>query len=131
MAETAPAGFVARHNEVIGSVASIVALAASVGAGTGLMFGTDTRGVSAILTVLTVAGGAFTLLLLGIDAALHAATPEDQWVDEETTWRATQGLDPMTAADRAAAAKARRRAAVISVLALLVGLALSVVPDIL
>jgi hypothetical protein len=130
MADTAPPGFVARNNEVIGSVLSIVALLASVGMGAGLMLGTGTRGVSAILTVLTVAGGAFTLLLLGLGALLRGATPTEQWDAEETAWRAERGLDPITDAERAASAKAQRRAALIAVLAVLVGLTLSVLPDI-
>ncbi|TQK69630.1 MULTISPECIES: hypothetical protein [unclassified Nocardioides] len=130
MADTAPPGFVARNNEVIGSILSILALLVSVGMGAGLMFGTGTRGVSAILTVLTVAGGAFTLLLLGVGTVLRGATPTDQWEAEETAWRAERGLDPLTDADRAASAKAHRRAALLAVLALLVGLALSVLPDI-
>jgi hypothetical protein len=130
MADTAPSGFVARNNEVIGSVLSILALLASVGMGVGLMFGTGTRGVSAILTVLTVAGGAFTLLLLGLGALLRGATPTEQWDAEETAWRAERGLDPITDAERAASAKAQRRAALIAVLAVLVGLTLSVLPDI-
>ncbi|WP_408898265.1 hypothetical protein ACJ5H2_03955 [Nocardioides sp. R1-1] len=131
MPETAPPGFVARNNEVIGSILSILALLVAVGLGAGLMFGTGTRGVSAILTVLTVAGGTFTLLLLGLGAMLRSATPEEQWEREETRWRAERGLDPLTAAEHAAAAKGRRRAALLAVLALLVGLALSVLPDIL
>jgi hypothetical protein len=130
MADTAPPGFVARNNEVIGSVLSIVALLASVGMGAGLMLGTGTRGVSAILTVLTVAGGAFTLLLLGLGAVLRGATPTEQWDAEETAWRAERGLDPISDAERAASAKAQRRAALIAVLAVLVGLTLSVLPDI-
>ncbi len=130
MADTAPPGFVARNNEVIGSVLSIVALLASAGMGAGLMFGTGTRGVSAILTVLTVAGGAFTLLLLGLGAVLRSATPAAQWDAEETAWRAERGLDPLTDAERAASAKGQRRAAMLAVLALVVGLALSVLPDI-
>jgi len=129
MADSASAGFVARHNEVIGSVVSIVALLVSVGMGAGLMFGTGTRGVSAILTVLTVAGGAFTLLLLAIGATLRALTPPEQWDAEETAWRTERGLDPLTDADRAASAKAQRRAGLLAVLALLVGVALSVLPD--
>lgn len=129
MAGSAPPGFVARNNEVIGSVLSILALLVSVGMGAGLMFGTDTRGVSAILTVLTVAGGAFTLLLLGLGATLRSATPADQWEREETAWRAERGLDPLTDAEHAASAKARRRAGLLAVLALLAGLALSVLPD--
>lgn len=129
MSETVSPGFVARNNEVIGSVLSILALLASVGMGAGLMFGTGTRGVSAILTVLTVAGGAFTLLLLVLGAMLRSSTPAHQWDREETAWRAERGLDPLTEADHAASAKAQRRAALLAVLALLVGLALSVLPD--
>ena len=66
MDDTAPAGFVTRNNQVIGSILSIIALLVAVLLGAGLMFGTDTRGVRAILTVITVAGGTFTLLLLAI-----------------------------------------------------------------
>ncbi|MBM0127108.1 hypothetical protein [Pimelobacter simplex] len=130
MADPAPPGFVARNNEVLGSVLSILALLVSVGMGAGLMFGTGTRGVSAILTVLTVAGGAFTLLLLGIGAVLRGTTPKEQWDEEETAWRAERGLDPLTDSDLAASAKAQRRAGLLAALALLVGLSLSVVPDI-
>ncbi|MBM7516343.1 hypothetical protein [Nocardioides nitrophenolicus] len=130
MADSAPPGFVARNNEVIGSILSIVALLVSVGMGAGLMFGTGTRGVSAILTVLTVAGGAFTLLLLGLGAVLRGATPSAQWDAEETAWRAERGLDPLTDSERAASAKAHRQAALLAVAALFVGLALSVLPDI-
>jgi len=131
MPETAQPGFVARNNEVIGSVLSILALLVSVGMGAGLMFGTGTRGISAILTVLTVAGGAFTLFLLAVGAMLRAATPAEQWNREEQEWRAERGMDPLTDADQDTSAKARRRAALLAVLALLVGLALSVLPDIL
>ncbi|TNM46134.1 hypothetical protein FHP29_04220 [Nocardioides albidus] len=131
MPETASPGFVARNNEVIGSILSIVALLVSIGLGAGLMFGTGTRGVSAILTVLTVAGGAFTLLLLGIGATLRATTPAAQWEREETAWRAERGLDPLTAEEDTASVRGQRRAALFAVLALLVGLGLSVVPDIL
>ncbi|MDQ6523563.1 hypothetical protein RB608_08140 [Nocardioides sp. LHD-245] len=130
MPETVSPGFVARNNEVIGSVLSILALLVSAGMGAGLMFGTGTRGASAILTVLTVTGGAFTLLLLALGAMLRSATPPEQWDREETAWRAERGLDPLTAADHAASAKAQRSAALLAVLALLVGLALSVLPDI-
>jgi hypothetical protein len=128
MPETASPGFVARHNQVIGSVLSIVALAASVGLGAGLMFGTDTRGVSAILTVLTVAGGTFTLLLLAIGAALRAVTPAEQWEREEDEWRGTMGLPPL--ADAAPSA-GNGRVVLYAVAAIVVGLVLSVVPDIL
>ncbi|AIY16364.1 hypothetical protein ACIRN4_12735 [Pimelobacter simplex] len=128
MPDTASPGFVARHNQVVGSVLSIVALLAAVGMGAGLMFGTETRGVSAILTVLTVAGGTFTLLLLGIGATLRALTPSEQWEREEDDWRRGMGLPALADAPPPAN---HRRVALYAVLAVLVGLTLSVVPDIL
>ena len=128
MPDTASPGFVARHNQVVGSILSIVALLASVGMGAGLMFGTETRGVSAILTVLTVAGGAFTLLLLGIGATLRAITPAEQWEGEEDDWRRSMGLPALADAPPTSG---NRRVALYAVLAILVGLTLSVVPDIL
>jgi hypothetical protein len=127
MAEPAP-GYVARHNQVIGSVLSIVALLASAGAGAGLMLGTDTRGISAILTVLTVAGGLFTLLLIGIGASLRAITPAEQWLREENEWRGEMGLAALTDAGTASPGA---RVVLIAVAAIVVGLALSVLPDIL
>ena len=128
MADPVPSGFVARNNQVVGSVLSIVALLASAGMGAGLMFGTGTRGVSAILTVLTVTGGAFTLLLLGLGASLRAITPADQWLREENEWRLEMGLPPL--AD-ASSASPGRRVVLIAVAAILVGLALSILPDLL
>lgn len=127
MADPAP-GFVARNNQVIGSVLSIVALLLSAAAGAGLMFGTDTRGISAILTVLTVAGGLFTLLLLGLGASLRAITPEEQWLREENEWRREMALPALT---DASTASPRPRVVLIAVAAIVVGLALSVLPDIL
>ncbi|WP_156392069.1 MULTISPECIES: hypothetical protein [unclassified Nocardioides] len=130
MAETAPPGFMARNNQWIGSVLSVAALVVSVLLGAGLMFGTDTRGVSAILTVLTVAGGTFTVLLYAIGAMLEALTPTELWDREETEWRVGMGLPALTDADAAASEKAHRKAMAFAVLAIIVGLALSVVPAI-
>lgn len=125
MADTAPPGFVARHNEVIGSILSILALALAVLMGAGLMFGTDTRGVRAILTVLTVAGGTFTLLLLAIGGGLRAVTPMGVWEQEEAEWRRGMGL---AADDEPAPSRAGRLAVPLAVGAILLGLVLSVVP---
>ncbi len=130
MAETAPPSFLARNNQVIGSALSIVALLVAAGLGAGLMFGTGTRGVSAILTVLTVAGGAFTLFLLAIGATLQAVVPVDTWEGEEAAWREEMGLSPRTEAEDIASAKGRRQAALLGTVAILVGLALSILPDI-
>ncbi|MCX6400782.1 MAG: hypothetical protein NTX33_12755 [Propionibacteriales bacterium] len=131
MAETAPPGFVARNNQVIGSVLSVAALIVSVLLGAGLMFGTDTRGVSAILTLLTIAGGTFTLLLNGLGATLAALVPSDQWYREENEWRAGMGLPARTEDDIDQAQKNRRKAMGFAVLAILIGLTLSVVPAVL
>ncbi|MFC7504674.1 hypothetical protein ACOACQ_07165 [Nocardioides sp. CPCC 206347] len=131
MAETAPPGFMARNNEWIGSVLSVAALIVSVLLGAGLMFGTDTRGVSAILTVLTVAGGTFTVLLYLIGAMLEAITPTDLWKREDAEWRTGMGLPAATEEDTASSEKAHRRAMMLAVLAIIVGLALSVVPAVL
>lgn len=129
MADTAPPGFVARNNQVIGSILSILALVVAVLLGAGLMFGTDTRGVRAILTILTVAGGTFTLLLLAIGATLRAITPETQWELEEAQWRRDMDL---TADDQPASPTPAGRFVVpLAVLAIVVGLSLSVVPAIL
>lgn len=128
MADTAPTGFVARNNQVIGSSLSIAAFVVSVALGAGLMFGTGTRGVSAILTVLTIAGGSFTLLLVAIGASLEALTPSSQWEREENEWRAGMGLPARTADDITNSQKSRSRAVAFGVLAIVVGLALSVVP---
>lgn len=126
MADTAPSGFVARNNQVIGSILSIVALLVAVLLGAGLMFGTDTRGVRAILTVLTIAGGTFTLLLLGIGATLRAVVPETQWELEEAQWRRDMELK---ADDQPAEPGLLARSTVpLAVLAILLGLALSVLP---
>lgn len=130
MAETAPAGFMARNNQVIGSSLSVAALIVSVLLGAGMMFGTGTRGVSAILTVLTIAGGTFTVLLYLIGATLQALTPTDLWEREETEWRTGMGLPAATDDDDAASEKAHRRAILLAVLAIFVGLALSVGPAI-
>lgn len=131
MAETVPAGFVARNNEWIGSVLSVAALVVSVLLGAGLMFGTDTRGVSAILTVLTIAGGTFTVLLYLIGATLEALTPTALWKSEDAEWRVGMGLPAATDADVATSEKAQRKALAFAVLAIFVGLALSVVPAVL
>lgn len=128
MADTAPTGFLARNNQVIGSSLSIAAFVVSVALGAGLMLGTGTRGVSAILTVLTIAGGTFTLLLIAIGASLEALTPSSQWESEENEWRTGMGLPARTADDIASSQKARSRAVALAVLAIVVGLALSVVP---
>lgn len=128
MADTAPTGFLARNNQVIGSSLSIAAFVVSVALGAGLMLGTGTRGVSAILTVLTIAGGTFTLLLIAIGASLEALTPSSQWESEENDWRTGMGLPARTADDIASSQKARSRAVALAVLAIVVGLALSVVP---
>lgn len=125
MADTAPPGFVARNNQVIGSILSILALAVAVLMGAGLMFGTDTRGVRAILTVLTVAGGTFTLLLVAIGGGLRAVTPTGVWEQEEAEWRREMGL---AADEEPVALKAGRFVVPLAVGAILLGLALSVVP---
>ncbi len=125
MADTAPPGFVARNNQVIGSILSIVALLVAVLLGAGLMFGTDTRGVRAILTVLTVAGGTFTLLLLAIGGTLRALTPTGLWEQEEAEWRRDLGI---TAEEQPVAPKAGRFVVPLAVGAILLGFALSVVP---
>ena len=130
MAETAPSGFLARNNQVIGSVLSIIALIVAALMGAGLMFGTDTRGVRAILTVLTIAGGAFALLLLLINAVLRGATSEEQWQAEEEGWRTEMGLAPTTEEERAKAGKNHALTALLAVLAILVGIALSLGPSI-
>lgn len=128
MSEPATTGFLARNNEVVGSILSIIALVVAVLLGAGLMFGTDTRGVRAILTVLTIAGGTFTLLLQVIGRSLRALTPDAQWELEEATWRREMG---MTADDEAPPAAQGRLAVPLAVGAIVVGLALSVVPAIL
>ena len=125
MADTAPPGFVARHNQVIGSILSIIALLVAVLLGAGLMFGTDTRGVRAILTVLTVAGGTFTLLLLAIGGALRAVPPTGVWEQEEAEWRRDMGI---TAEDEPVPSRAGRFVVPLAVGAIVLGLALSVVP---
>lgn len=127
MSEPATTGFVARNNQVVGSILSIVALVVAVLLGAGLMFGTDTRGVRAILTVLTVAGGTFTLLLQVIGRSLRALTPDAQWELEEATWRREMGI---TADEEETPAQTGRLAVPVAVGAIVVGLALSVVPAI-
>lgn len=128
MTESATPGFVARNNELLGSLLSIAALLVSVGMGAGLMFGTGTRGISAILTVLLIAGGAFTLLLLTIGASMRAVTTPEQWHAEEDAWRGGMGLAPYGDADQEASLAAQRRTALIAVAAIVVGLCLSVLP---
>lgn len=127
MSDPASTGFLARNNEVVGSILSIAALVVAVLLGAGLMFGTDTRGVRAILTVLTVAGGTFTLLLQAIGRSLRALTPDAQWELEEATWRREMG---MTADDEEVPARDGRLAVPLALGAIAVGLALSVVPAI-
>ncbi|KRB77949.1 hypothetical protein ASE01_07155 [Nocardioides sp. Root190] len=128
MADTAPSGFVARNNEVIGSILSILALVVAVLLGAGLMFGTDTRGVRAILTVLTVAGGTFTLFLQAIGATLRAVTPETQWELEEAEWRRDMDL---TAEDQPVGPTTAGRLVVpLAVAAIVLGLSLSLLPAI-
>lgn len=138
MAQTVSPGFVARNNQVIGSLASIAALIVSVLLGAGLMFGTDTRGVSAILTVLTIAGGTFTLLIHLIGATLESLTPAETWASEERHWRTEVDLpadlveDAAEAADGEGGAQPSRRLALaLAVVAIVVGLSLSVVPAVL
>ncbi|MDN5743525.1 MAG: hypothetical protein L0H31_00210 [Nocardioidaceae bacterium] len=126
MAPTAPPGFIARNNQVIGSVLSILALAVAALLGAGLMLNTDTRGVRAILTVLTIAGGAFTLFLLLIDRTLAAATTPEQWEQEENQWRATMALPPLE--DGAEPSMLVRLRVPLAVLAIVIGLSLSVLP---
>lgn len=128
MADTAPPGFVARNNQVIGSVLSIIALLIAVLLGAGLMFGTDTRGIRAILTVLTVAGGTFTLLLIAIGGTLRAITPTGVWEQEEAEWRREMGI---TADEEPLPSQVGRLAVPLAVAAILLGLALSVVPAVL
>jgi hypothetical protein len=128
MADSAPLGFVARNNQLIGSLLSIVALLVAVLLGAGLMFGTDTRGVRAILTVLTVAGGTFTLLLLAIGGSLRAVTPTGVWEQEEAEWRREMGI---TADEEPVPSKVGRLAVPLAVAAIVLGLALSVVPAVL
>jgi hypothetical protein len=123
-----PQGFVARNNEVIGSIASIIALVVAVLLGAGLMFGTDTRGVRAILTVLTVAGGTFTILLQVIGATLRSATTEAAWNAEEQAFREEMGLPGLSAEVVEAQRIGRRRATWLGALAVLVGLCLSLLP---
>ncbi|HWJ67035.1 MAG TPA: hypothetical protein VNT31_10185 [Nocardioides sp.] len=128
MADSAPPGFVARNNQLIGSLLSIVALLVAVLLGAGLMFGTDTRGVRAILTVLTIAGGTFTLLLLAIGGSLRAITPTGVWEQEEAEWRREMGI---TADEEPLPSRIGRLAVPLAVAAILLGLALSVVPAVL
>lgn len=128
MAQTAPPGFVARNNEVIGSIASIVALVIAVLLGVGLMFGTDTRGVRAILTVLTVAGGTFTILLQVIGASLRSVTPGATWDEEERAFREEMGLPELTDEAAAASRAGRRRATWLGAIAVLAGVCLSLLP---
>ncbi|WP_370289772.1 hypothetical protein [Nocardioides sp.] len=119
---------IARNNEVIGAVASIVVLLISIGAGAGLMFGTGTRGTPAILTVLSTAAGTFCLLMLVVSGVLRALTPEEQWVREEEAWRRGEGLPPLADEPEDAELRARRRVFIGGTLALLFGLAISVLP---
>ncbi|MFC5728562.1 MULTISPECIES: hypothetical protein [Nocardioides] len=134
MAETAPVdhdpapGFLARNNELIGSVLSIVALAISIALGAGLMFGTGTRGVAAILTVLLIAGSTFTLLLLGLAAVLRTFTPTDWWEREEAAWRDSMALPDPTPESEAKSRRARRLVVLCAIAAFVLGLSISVLP---
>src|SRR5688500_14315298 len=133
MADTAPhdgqssSGFLARNNEVLGSVGGFVALVASIAFGAGLMLGTGTRGVAAILTVVLVAGGTFTLLYLLLGAALRSLTPDAQWQQEEDTWREGRGLAPLTAEDLDKSRQTRKLVLLGASAALVAGLALALV----
>lgn len=128
MTETVAPGFVARNNQVIGSLLSIVALLIGVGLGAGIMLATETRGISSILTILLIGGGTFTLLLLTVGATLRAATSPEQWQAEEDGWRDGMGLAPVTAQTDAASRKAQGRVALVAALALVLGLSISVIP---
>jgi hypothetical protein len=137
MAETTPEdhgsehGFVARNNEVIGSVLSLVGLFVSIGLGALVMLATGTRGVAAILTVLLLAGGIFTLLFLVIAAVVRAITPLELWEREEAAWRDSMGLDAPTEEDDARSRKNRTLVAAGAVVAIVLALCLSVVPAVL
>ncbi|MBS4751777.1 hypothetical protein KG112_03005 [Nocardioides sp. zg-ZUI104] len=123
--------YLARNNVQVGRALGLLALAVSIALGAGLMLGTGTRGTSAILTVVTIAGGCFTLLLLSIGALLEAAVPPEQWRAEEEEWRAEIGLEPLPADGSAApGVRSPGRAAALASLSILVGLALSVGPSI-
>ncbi|HWI44304.1 MAG TPA: hypothetical protein VNS81_11855 [Nocardioides sp.] len=117
-------GFLARNNGTVGSVLSLVALFASIGLGAGIMFTSGTRGVAAILTVLLIAGGAFSLLFLLLAAVLRTAVPDEVWESEEAAWREARGLDAPSAE---ASRRNRRKVVLGGSLALAVGLCLSVV----
>jgi hypothetical protein len=134
MAETAPAehdpgaGFLVRNNGVVGSVLSLVALFASIALGAVLMLSTGTRGIAAIGTVLLIAGGTFSLLFLLIAAGIRAAVPDQVWEDQEATWREAMGMDQPTPETEAASRRNRRLVALGAVVAIVLGLCMSVVP---
>ena len=134
MAETAPVdhdsapGFLARNNEVIGSVLSIVALAVSIAFGAGMMLGTGTRGIAAILTVVLIAGSTFSLLLLGLAAVLRALTPTEWWEREEAAWRDSMGLSDPTPESEARSRRVQRLVVAGAVVAFVIGLSISVLP---
>ncbi|WP_435768308.1 hypothetical protein [Nocardioides sp. SYSU DS0651] len=134
MADSAPVehdpqqGFLARNNEVVGSVLSLVGLAVAIALGALIMLGTGTRGISAILTVVLIAGGTFTLLLLAIAACLKAVTPADAWDRQELEWREGMGFDAPTPESEARSRRHRSLVAAAAVVAILVGLSLSVLP---
>ena len=131
MADTAPPdgqsapGVLARNNELLGSVGGFVALVVSIAFGAGLMLGTGTRGVAAILTVVLVAGGTFTLLYLLLGAVLRSLTPEAQWQQEEDAWRDGRGLPPLTAEDAEKSRQTRKLVVLGASVAVLAGLALA------
>lgn len=117
-------GFLARNNGTVGSVLSLVALFVSIGLGAGIMFTSGTRGVAAILTVLLIAGGAFSLLFLLLAAVLRTAVPDAVWESEEAAWREARGLDAPSAET---SRRNRRKVVLGGSIALVLGLCLSVV----
>lgn len=117
-------GFLARNNGIVGSVLSLVALFASIGLGAGIMFTSGTRGILAILTVLLIAGGAFSLLFLLLAAVIRAAVPDEVFEAEEAAWREERGLE---ATPEEVSRRNRRWVALGGCLALVLGLCLSVV----
>lgn len=119
---------IARNNETIGSVASLVVLALSIGAGAGLMLGTGTRGIAAIGTVILVASGTFCLVMLAVSGLLRAVVPDEQWDAEDAAWRRSMRLGATDADEATRQAAVRRKVALGGTAALLLGLAISVLP---
>lgn len=124
-------GFVARNNEVLGSVLGLLALAASIALGAVLMLSTGARGIAAIATLVLIAGGTFTLLYLLLGALLRAATPAELWEAAEVAWRDSMGLSEPTAEDEAHSRRQRGLVVLGACLALALGLAISVLPAVL